>query len=424
MPGNLNLHRIGGTRLAPQSAAGTAYIMTDHLEDGQAAPKEPDYLLSAQFALLLLATAFFGLSFSAYFLLPKFLATELAAEPSTIGAVSAITMFASVVFMPLVGIQVDRRGRKFFGCAGALTFAVASAGYLVIDSVGPLLWVVRILQGIAFTLFYIALSTLATEQAPPRRLGQAIGLFGAVMISTNALGPALAEWVSGRYGWPVVFGATVVTATLSAALTLLIRERFVEHPHAESVGMLGLLRRPGLKRVLTVAVMVGWTMGGLFTFYQPWALERGIEQVSGFLIAFAGCAMLVRTGLGGLADRLGRMRVATAALFFYVGVPFSLIWIDQIGLVLSGSLLGLSHGLFFPALNAVALDFAHARERGKAMAAYHGAFNVGFAAGSYLLGYVAMASDYPTVFAVAGATCLSAFVLLATTAKPGVPDSG
>ncbi len=379
---------------------------------------QPSPLLTAQFAILLAATAVFGLSFSTYFLLPKFLAVELAADALTIGGVNAVSMLASVVAMPFIGVQVDRHGRKTFGVIGALTFAASSVGFLWVDSVGPLLWVLRVMQGAAFTLYYVSISTLATDLAPPQRLGQAIGLFGAVMISTNALGPALAEWGAANFGWHVVFASTVAAAILAGFLTQLIREGRKTQTHHESTSMLEVLRRPGLQRVLVVAVLVGWTMGAAYTFYQPWALDLGFEHVSSYLIGFAICAMLIRLGLGGLADRLGRLRVATVALFLYIAAPLSLIWLDMFGLLLTGALLGLAHGLFFPALNAVALDCALDSERGKAMATYHGAFNVGFAAGSYLLGYVAMVSSYPVVFSIAGLSCFGAFLLL-TTVKRG-----
>ncbi len=178
--------------------------------------------------------------------------------------------------------------------------------------------------------------------------------------------------------------------------------------------MLALVRRPGLRRVLIVTAMVGWTFSSMFTFYQPWALASGFEQVSMFLVAFAGCAMVVRVCVGGIADRVGRLRVAQATLFLYIAAPLSLVWLPSLGLLLTGGLLGVAHGMFFPAMNAVAVDFARANERGKAMAAYNGAFNVGFAAGSYLLGYVAIATSFPTIFLISTATCALAFGLLAS----------
>jgi predicted MFS family arabinose efflux permease len=398
-----------------------------HAEAGHAAGEasrartaSPDgALLTRPFALILLNTALFGLAFSAYFLFPKYLAVELAADPPTIGGLSAITMFVSVLFMPVVGTEIDRRGRRPFSTLGAAVFAVASAGLLLVDHVGPLLWVLRAMHGAAFTLFFISLSTLAADLAPPARLGQAIGLFGGVMISTNALGPALAEWAAHRFGWSLVFAATAIAAALAMLLTRLIAEPAREHGEEAPTSMPALIARPGLRRVLVVAMLAGSAMGTLFTFYQPWALTRGLEQVSSYLIAFAGCAMFVRFGLGGLADRMGRQRIATLSLCAYIAAPFAMIWVDTLGLVLAGCLLGFAHGLFFPALNAVALDYATLRERGKAMAAYHGAFNVGFATGSYLFGFVAVAAGYPIIFAVAATGCAVGFALLASARRAG-----
>ena len=374
--------------------------------------RDPEPLLTPQFVLLLVTTAIIGLSFSTYFLLPKFLSVELAADAATIGGLSGVSLLASVICMPFAGVQIDRRGRRLFVCLGALLFAGASAGFLVVDHVGPLLWALRLLQGLAWPLFYLALSTLATDIAPRARMGQAIGVFGAIMISTNALGPALAEWGARLFGWPSVFGATVVAALFAALLGRFLREQHRPQAREETTTMLELVRRPGLKRVLAVTTMVGWTFGSMFTFYQPWALANGFEQVSTFLVAFAGCAMVVRVGVGGIADRLGRMRVAQATLLLYVAAPLSLIWLPTLGLLLTGGLLGIAHGMFFPALNAVAVEFALESERGKAMAAYNGAFNVGFAAGSYLLGYIAIATSFPTIFLISAVICAVAFALL------------
>ncbi|MGD9603167.1 MAG: MFS transporter [Gammaproteobacteria bacterium] len=375
-------------------------------------------LLSPSFALLLLTTAIVGLSFSTYFLLPKYLAVELAADAATIGAVSAAALVTSVIFMPIAGVQVDHHGRRLFAWTGALVLAVGSAGMLLVDRVGPLLWGVRVLQGIAFPLFYVALSTLATDIAPRARVGQAIGLFGGIMIATNALGPALAEWGAALFGWRAVFAATVVAALLAAVLARCLPDPHPPHARATATTMRELLTRPGMLRVLGITAMVGWGFASMFTFHQPWALANGFEKVSLYLAGFAGSAMIMRVGLGGLADRLGRLRVAQISLLLYIVAPLSLVWLPALGLLPTGILLGISHGLFFPALNAVTVDLARDNERGKAMAAYNGAFNVGFASGSYLQGYLAIQAGYPAIFWLATATCAVAFGLLATTRRP------
>ena len=372
-------------------------------------------LLTPPFLLMLLTSLIVGMSFSTYFLLPKFLAVELAADAATIGGLSAVSLLASVFCMPYAGVQIDRHGRRLFVTLGAVVFAIACAGYLFVDRVGPLLWILRLVQGIGWPLYYLALSTLATDIAPKARMGQAIGMFGGVMISTNALGPALAEWGAHQFGWPAVFAATVVAALVAAVLAHWLPDNPQPQAREDTSTMAELMRRPGLMRVLVVTAMVGWTFGAMFTFYQPWALASGFKQVSAFLVAFAGCAMVMRLGLGGLADRLGRLRVAKVTLVLYCIAPLTLVWLPTLGLFVTGALLGLAHGMFFPAFNAVAVEYAEESERGKAMGAYNGAFNIGFAAGSYLLGYVAIATSFPTIFVIASLTCMAAFVLLMRT---------
>lgn len=372
--------------------------------------KQP--LLTPPFLLMLLTSLIVGMSFSTYFLLPKFFAVELGADAATIGGLSAVSLLASVFCMPYAGVQIDRHGRRLFVMVGAVVFAVASAGFLFVDRVGPLLWILRLVQGIGWPLYYLALSTLATDIAPKARMGQAIGMFGGVMISTNALGPALAEWGAQHFGWNAVFAGTVVAALVAAVLAHWLPDTHQPQAREDTTTMAELMRRPGLMRVLVVTAMVGWTFGAMFTFYQPWALASGFKQVSAFLVAFAGCAMVMRLGLGGVADRLGRLRVAKATLVLYIIAPLALIWLPTLGLFVTGALLGLAHGMFFPAFNAVAVEYAEESERGKAMGAYNGAFNIGFAAGSYLLGYVAIATGYPTIFMIAALTCAVAFALL------------
>jgi len=65
-------------------------------------------LFTRSFVALLLAQASFGFAFSSYFLLPKFLATELGAGPAQIGLVGALWGGTYMLLGPLLGVVVDR----------------------------------------------------------------------------------------------------------------------------------------------------------------------------------------------------------------------------------------------------------------------------------------------------------------------------
>lgn len=377
-------------------------------------------VLTGEFAALLAATLAFGLAHSAYFLLPKYLAIELHASASEIGWISSLTWFANVALVAFVGVWIDRRGRLLFAYLGAGLMTLVCVGYLTVDSLGPWLSFLRVAHGFAFTLFFIAASTLAADVAPPQKLGQALGLFGAMMVSTNALAPAAGEWISDAAGWPAMFAATAAMAALSGVLLLAVRE----HPHArgearEIPGLASVFGRPGLATILVASGLAGVTFGAMFTFHQPYALSLGISRVSDFLVAYAIAAVFVRALLGGVADRLGRLLVAQFSLAVYGAAPIAMVLLGATGFSWIGALLGLAHGLFYPALNAVIAEGAEDDVRGKVMAVYNGAFNVGFSVGSLALGYVAEAAaaagsdGWGLVFTLGGVASFAALALLA-----------
>jgi predicted MFS family arabinose efflux permease len=298
---------------------------------------------------------------------------------------------------------------------GGLLLAGSSAGFVWVQDIGPLIWSLRVIQGLGFTLFYVSAATLVADLAPPARLGQALGIFGAVMIFTNAAGPAFAEWASVQTSWPTVFALTAVSALLAA-----LGSRFVPEPSRQrgagpDTTLLQVLRLPGMAPIMIASAMTGWMFGTLFTFYQPWALLQGITRVSDYLVAYAGAAVAVRILAGSLADRLGRLLVVRMMALLYILAPLAVIALDTVGLVLAGALLGVAQGIYYPALNAIAIERASAAERGKVMAAYNGAFNLGMSAAGLSLGYLVAASGYLPIFWLAVLTSAATFAVLAGT---------
>jgi predicted MFS family arabinose efflux permease len=261
---------------------------------------------------------------------------------------------------------------------------------------------------------FISSSTLVTDEAPPERLGQVLGLFGVSMLSMHALAPAAAEEIAGRFGWSVVFTVASGAAAACALLTRAVREPAPPPRASESMSSFwDVARRPRSLRIAAVTALSGAAFGAMLTYSQPFALELGRSQVRGFFLAYAGAAVAVRLGLGGAADRLGRERVSVVSLAVYAAVVLAMADLWPGGLEPLGALFGLAHGLFYPAFNALAVEAAGPHERGKLMALYNGSFNVGNSGATLALGFVAERQGYPAVFLLAGFGVLLGLGLLA-----------
>ena len=127
------------------------------------APGASDRLLTRGFASLLLAQVGFGYAFSSFFLLPKFVVVALHGGPREIGWLTAVHNALVFALMPVLGALVDRFGRRRFLTAGALLMAVASLLFTAIDSFGPAIFALRVIQALAFSMAFAAGSALDTR---------------------------------------------------------------------------------------------------------------------------------------------------------------------------------------------------------------------------------------------------------------------
>jgi MFS family permease len=371
-------------------------------------------LFTPGFTALLVAQASFGFAFSTFFLLPKFLVTELDQGPAVVGRVMSAFFVTSVVLSPLMGAVVDRRGRRRFLTAGALIQAASALAFLGVHEMGPAVYALRVLQGLAFSMAFVAGSAMAVDEAPPDRLALALGIFGLTFLANNALGPTAVELVAARFGWPHVFAMSAAAALLCAALSLRLREAPRPAADADIPRLFDVVRRPRLLRIGLVIGLSGMTFGAMFTIHQPFALALGIGPLRTFFVAYTLAAVAARVLLGPFTDRLDRSRVAMAALTVYGGAAFAMSELPRIGLAPIGAAFGLAHGVFYPTYNAVALEGAGPHERGKLMALFNAAFNVGVSTGTFLLGLLAEARGYPPVFVTAGIVAWIALAILAS----------
>jgi MFS family permease len=377
-----------------------------------------DKLWTPELFRILGAAAMWGFAHACFVLLPKYLALELGVGPREIGRTMGAFGLASVPVAALAGWLVDRRPPRVALAAGAILLALSAVGFGVSDTFGPHIYALRALQALANALVVTAVGVAVVEIAPTSRLSQAIGLTGATMLGMNAVAPIVVEPLATTAGWDTIFVIATLAALGSLGFLVGMRAPRVKLPHeVETVGEQAADDAGFPFGYATVSAASGVAFGTVMAFQQPLSLAAGREDVSGFLSAFAVGALGLRLFAGSLPDRIGRRRAAAGALAVYA-LATAALGVTPLGLMNAmGLLLGLSHGLFFPALNVLMLSRVPARRRGRTLGVFTGSFHFGVAV-TALLGPVAETAGYATVFALAGAICaLGLFALI------GVPDA-
>lgn len=379
------------------------------------AASQPDatkHWFTTDVALVLVSASTWGFAFSTFYLLPRFLAQELGAGPADIGLVVGLLGVSTVLFTLATAGWMERHSRRRAMTAGAMAMSLAAFGFMGVRSLGPLIEVLRVVQGISYALVVTAFGTLIAELVPHERLSQALGVGGSSMLVMNAIAPAVGEPLAAAVGWRVVFLIAGIMALAAAALTTRIREPIRQvHPGGRG-GLLAVLRQPLAHQYALILVLTGAGFGTVFAFQAPHALALGRSRAGGFFVAYAAAAILVRVGFGHLPDRLGRHRVAVAAVLVYAAVVLAMADLRPNALEVYGAIFGLAHGVFYPAINALAIGAARPSERARITAIFTGSFSLGLWLGPTVLGNIAERDGYPIVFVLAAAGILVAAVLL------------
>ena len=368
-------------------------------------PSEPP-LFTRDFALVLATQLTFGFAFSSFFLLPKYVVTELHGSPSQVGYVGALSVVAAVLVSPLCGKLLDRGGRRPLIFLGCLLSGLAALAFLGVTQIGSYMYAVRAVQGVAYTLYFVAAATLVADLSPPSRLGQALGWFGSAGLLMNAVATLVAERIAHDFGWHAVFAAAGVSGIVGACVALFLRE---PDRQAKAVPATPAPRAPAPSSrlaVLWAAAAGGAAFGVMFTFTQPLALSLGDTNISPLFAGYTAAALLVRLVFGNLADRLGRARVGGAALAVYSLVVAATAGLARGWLGVLGVGFGLAHGAFYPSLNALALEGVQREQRGTVGAHFNAAFNAGVLLVTFCFGQIAQQYGYRVIFLLVA--CLSA----------------
>jgi MFS family permease len=347
-------------------------------------------------------------------------------------------MFAVVIILvrPLVGLAMDRFGRRGFFVIGLLCYVVAMAVFSMANSL-LMLYLARIIQGIGAALTWLASYTIAAELAVTERRGEALGQVdgasdrGAFYGMIMAL--ALLSWLPLYPGWNLLFLGYMALALVGASLAW----RYVPETQPQRSGrqIPGHPRARSLYRIL--GVMGATTLSSMPVSWPLWQLlgitfvtKASAALISPLLLiflhhqfttdlwklalAYLPAALVLGflpARMGRLSDRVGRLPLMVVGLgwsglvsFFLPGLP-TLAWFM---VCFAANALGIVTAT--PAQKALVGDLTHRENWGKAYGLYTFACSLGSAVGPLLGGWLYDAVDPALPFYLNGILLLGCAV--------------
>lgn len=373
-------------------------------------------LLSRNFVLATAANLVFFTSVTTFFVLPVYL-EDLGASRAEVGRIMGAFGATSLFAIPLTGALVDRYGRRPFMILGGLIWCAVAFAFSTVDRLGPLVVLLRLVQGVGFSFAFVSTNVMIADLAPRGSLGRAIAIFGTTTLATHAIGPTLGEIIASRFGFRVLYliSAFIAAGALAVFTTVSEPERAPpSSPNPIPVRMLTLALRKGSTSALVGGLTSALAFGCAMNFMPIFTRARGLESYSPFFASYVVAAILVRLFAGGAGDHFGYRRVGAGALACFAATVAVLSVVRHTGeLIAVGFVFGVTHGWAYPSLNALFVQDAPSRARGRAMALFNLSFNAGVTLAAFLGGEIAERAGYGVMWlTVAALSGVGALVLV------------
>ncbi len=335
---------------------------------------------------------------TASFMLPVY-ATGIGANYVDLGLMGALRNVVYTAMTLTVGFLLDRfeRIRIYVGFMAVGVAVVALFG-LMTQVTLLIAW--SSLLGLVSAAFWVTASTLTANISPPERLSQSMGRYNLSWVLGFVVGPTAGGYISGAYGFQVLFLCLASVIAVSVAVILWkIRPAITLRNRGESRGF-SLAPLRGL--ALAYLTLIPFTcILGIYMAIMP-----GYLKLAGLAPALVGLLITMTNGVRGVgffnAERfiaLGTRRsISLASLLLVAGMLIFSFASSTLEYALPLVLYGVAAGIMTP----VMLDYIAKRcdkeNLGAAMGLHEGVYGVGMCLGPLIGGAIAETWGPPLLY--------------------------
>lgn len=357
-----------------------------------------------------------------YPLVPLYLSGVLMAGPRVLGLIEGLAEATASLLKLWAGVMVDRSGTAKPWVVAGYGMAGLARPLIALVTGWPLLLALRLADRVAKAVRAAPRDALLAANIAPHQRGLAFGLHRAMDNAGAVIGPLLA-WALLSAGVPLgqVFAWAVVPGLLCVALTLALREA---PPAAAAPPRLSwrvsALPAPLQRYLVVVALFTLGNSSNMFLLLR--AKELGVAEAHVPLLwaAVSGVAAVFAVPLGGLSDRIGRVRLLVTGYLAYAAFYATMAAWAAPGWKLY--LLFGGYGIFMAATEgverALLADLAPPEQRGTAFGWLNLTTGALLLPASLVFGALWEGASATVAFGFSAACALTAAGLLATWARP------
>ncbi len=351
---------------------------------------------------------------------------------SAAGLASSAYTISALIFRPVVGILLDKFGRKNMLVVGTAIIAIVLIPLSFATDI-TLIYVYSFICGMGFSFMSTALSTIVTDLVPDESLAEGLGYFGLSSTLSQAIGPTMALWTIATFDYSGAFLTAAGLAVIALVCTFLIK---YEKRRAEKAGIViekkqdveaeqpkdeeqpavkvpwwGKIIEPTAAKSGFMICFVTFASASIGTFLATYAQENAIEGIGLFFTIRAIGTAISRLFAGKVTETIGNSKTMKISLLImivgYFGIAMSKTLLP---LVIIGFLYALGNGFFHITCNVAAVLETPRARRGAANATFYLLMDAGLGVGSAFWGVVADFAGTAGAFVGSGIMTVCVFI--------------
>ncbi len=361
-----------------------------------------------------------------YMVFPLFF-EEYGMSGTRIGLLISIGTFAGIVSSIIAGKYSDSHGRKPILFAGVAMYAVVFFLFAFMDKSFTSFAVLRFLEGFAFYMTPVAITTMVADIFPPKQRGKAMSLYTMSNGVGQLVGPLLAGLFLESTSYTVYFIACGAFVSVSAVMIfLLVKETRPEHVielhktrarHGVDLKTLSSdIKSLGkYAAIFFVAVLIYRTGNTMVNpFFSLYLKELNIDLSSmSYLFAVRALMTLIFAPITGyVLDRWGRKPTFLLGMLLLIGTMMGYRNVtDYNSVLVIRALESISNAVLQTTTRTYAADLMRPEIRGFGMGLYMTIVDESSTMGALLGGWITDAFSFSTIFVIGAVTAALCFVI-------------
>lgn len=345
--------------------------------------------------------------------LPLYATDILSRSDEDAGLLMTIFLISAIIVRPFSGKLLDLVGKRKVLWTTFFLYLLCTALYYFVVPFEALL-VLRLVQGIFFSIATTASGSLAADNIPVSRRGAGLGYF---VMSTNlavVVGPLVTLTIIQYFSYDMMFLMLTALLIIGAIAALMIpADKKLSTPPAKSrLTWNDLFEKKALPIALN-ACIVGFSYAGVLSYLSIYSQQKGVLHLtSSFFAVFAIVMLVTRPLTGRIFDEKGPKYIIIPGLIsFIVGLVLLAFMNSSFLFLLSGAFIGLGYGAVVPSFQTLAIQSTTHERSGYATATFFTLFDTGLAIGSFLLGIIATQFGYQNLYVMSSVIVFAALLL-------------